>query len=211
MLSAVICDIIPVQGGDALCVTLTLTGDGGSEARSFTVSHVQYADLPYLHPYTGAAGRSLTQDQVEEIEAAACRHGAVSRALNLLSYGDLTQQALVRKLLLRGIDRETAEYAAAVVAQRGYINEEEQIERALRACLRRGWGPMRILQALRQKGFSREAREILTDRLAEIDFAPRCAEVIERKWGALPTDRPARQKAIAALIRLGYTREQIGR
>ncbi len=211
MLSAVIREIMPVQGGDALCVTLTLEGDGGSEVHSYTVSHLQYAELPCLHPYAKAAGRSLTAEQVAEIELADCRHAAVRRALNLLSYGDLTQQALVRKLLLRGIDRETAEYAAAVVAESGYINEEEQIERALRACLRKGWGPLRILQALRQKGFSRESMETLADRLAEIDFAGQCAEVIERKWGALPTDRPARQKAIAALMRLGYTREQIGR
>ena len=211
MLSAVIRDIIPVQGGDALCVTLTLEGDGGSEVRSFTVSHVQYADLPCLHPYTGAAGRSLTPEQVEAIDAAAGVHAAAARALNLLSYGDMTERALTRKLRLRGIDEDTARSAAAAMVEQGYINEEDQMERALRACLRKGWGPMRIAAALRQKGFSRDVLETLPARLSEIDFAARCAEVIERKWGALPTDRPARQKAIAALMRLGYTREQIGR
>ena len=209
MLSAVIREILPVQGGDALCVTLTLEGDGGSEVHSYTVSHLQYAALPCLHPYAKAAGRSLTAEQVAEIELADCRHAAVRRALNLLSYGDMTERALVRKLQLRGIPEEAARSAAAAMVEQGYINEEDQIERALRACLRKGWGPMRILQALRQKGFSREAMETLTDRLAEIDFAGQCAEVIERKWGALPTDRAPRQKAIAALMRLGYTREHI--
>ena len=115
MLSAVIRDIIPVQGGDALCVTLTLEGDGGSEARSFTVSHVQYADLPCLHPYAKAAGRSLTADEVEAIDAAAGAHAAAARAINLLSYGDVTERALVRKLQLRGIDEEAARSAAAAM------------------------------------------------------------------------------------------------
>ncbi|MBQ2766799.1 MAG: RecX family transcriptional regulator [Clostridia bacterium] len=211
MLSAVIREIVPVQMGSALCVALTLCGDGGSEEKSFIVSDRQYAELPCLHPYEKAAGRRLTQEQVVQIEQAAVRHAAVSRALNLLSYGDLTEQTLVRKLLLRGIDRDAAEFAAAAMVEGGYINEEDQIEGALRVCLRKGWGPLRIVQALRQKGFSRDVLETLPDRLAEIDFAARCAEVIERKWGSLPTDRLARQKAIAALMRLGYTREQIGR
>ena len=209
MLSAVIRDIIPVQGGDALCVTLILTGDGGSEAKSFTISHVQYAALSFLHPYGKAAGRSLTADEVEAIDAAAEHHAAVARALNLLSYGDMTERALVRKLQLRGIPEETARSAAAAMAEQGYIHEDDQLERALRACLRKGWGPLRIAAALRQKGFSRDVLDTLPERLSGIDFAARCAEVIERKWGELPTDRTARQKAIAALMRLGYTREQI--
>lgn len=209
MLSAVIRDILPVQGGDALCVTLTLTGDGGSEVHSYTVSHLQYAELTCLHPYAKAAGRSLTPDEVEAIDAAAAHHAAAARALDLLSYGDMTERTLVRKLQLRGIPEEAARSAAAAMVEQGYINEEEQLERSLRACLRKGWGPMRITAALRQKGFSREAMEALTDRLAEIDFAGQCAEVVERKWGSLPTDRAPRQKAIAALMRLGYTREQI--
>ena len=211
MLCAPIRELVPVQMGSALCVTLTLCGDGGSEEKSFTVSERQYAALPCLHHNEKAAGRSLTLEQVEEIAQSAGRYAAGSRALNLLSYGDLTEQALVRKLLLRGIDRHAAEFAAAAMVEGGYINEEEQIERALRACLRRGWGPLRIVEALRQKGCSRDVLETLPERLAEIDFTERCAEVIERKWGSLPTDRLARQKAIASLMRLGYTREQIGR
>ena len=68
MLSAVIRDILPVQGGDALCVTLTLTGDGGSEVHSYTVSHLQYAELACLHPYPTAAGRRLTAEPAPEPE-----------------------------------------------------------------------------------------------------------------------------------------------
>ena len=209
MFSIVIRDILPVQGGDALCVTLAFTGDGGSEERSFTISHRQYAALPCLHPYTKAAGRSLTADEAEAIDVAAEAHAAAARALNLLSYGDMTERTLVRKLRLRGIDETAARSAAAAMVEQGYINEDDQLERSLRACLRKGWGPLRITAALRQKGFSPEVLENLPHRLAEIDFAARCADVIERKWGELPTDRAARQKAIAALMRLGYTREQI--
>ena len=137
------------------------------------------------------------------------RFAALEQGLSLLSYGDATKAGLIRKLRRRGISAEIAEASAEQLAARGYIDECAQIERFLRNELRKGRGARRILAAAREKGYGDEAVARLRDRLAEIDFAEVCAAVIDKKWGTLPTACDARQKAVAALLRLGFSLGEI--
>ena len=79
--------------------------------------------------------------------------------------------------------------------------------------LKKGWGPRRIREDLRAKGFGADALEEAMESLAEVDFAHNCADVIRKKYGEtsaeLPTDRGERQKMTAALMRLGYDPDHI--
>ncbi|MBR7184312.1 MAG: RecX family transcriptional regulator [Clostridia bacterium] len=201
--------ITPVRGGSGLCVVLAISCGEQAEERSLTVSVEDYAGLRFLHPYAKAAGRILDGEQIAALDEAADRFSAVERGLNLLSYGDATRAGLARKLRTRGIGRDEAEAAADALAARGYIDEDAQVERFLRAELRKGRGPARILAAAREKQFGDEAIAHLRDAMAEVDFAEICAAVIEKKYGEFPEEPNAKKRAIAALMRLGFSYGEI--
>ncbi len=201
--------ITPVRGGSGLSLALTVTDGEHEESRTVLISTEDYAGMRFLHPYEKAVGRVLDGDRMEELDEAAETFSAIEKGLYLLSYGDATEAALVRKLRERGFSACRAASAARQLAARGYIDEDAQIERFLRVALRKGWGPRRILAAAREKRYAEAALSHLQDLLAEIDFCALCAIVIEKKWGSLPADRAAADKAIASLIRFGYSMNQI--
>ncbi|MBQ8398137.1 MAG: RecX family transcriptional regulator [Clostridia bacterium] len=197
--------ITPVRGGSALCVALTITSGGETESRSVTIAAESYAEMRFLHPYQKAAGRTLAVEQIDLLDEAAEQFAAIEQGLRLLSYGDSTEAALARKLRERGYAPDTAAAAAAQLRERGYIDETAQIERFLRDELRKGRGKTRILAAAREKRYGDAAITHLRDRLSQVDFVEICAAVIEKKYGEFPTDPAARQKAAAALMRLGFS------
>jgi SOS response regulatory protein OraA/RecX len=47
------------------------------------------------------------------------------------------------------------------------------------------------------------------DSLAEVDWVENCAAAIRKKYCVIPEDRGARQKLMAAVLRLGYDSETI--
>lgn len=151
----------------------------------------------------------LDEAQTDAIAAAADHCAAVRRGMSLLSYSDATVRGLADKLRARGFSRETAAAAAADIAARGCIDEARQLRRTVDLCARKGWGRARIAAAVREKRFAPETLEALGGMLDEIDFVAACAAVTEKKWGSPPADPKARQKAAAALARLGYTAAEI--
>jgi SOS response regulatory protein OraA/RecX len=201
--------ITPVRGGSALSVEICVESGGESESRSVVISAEDYGEMRCLQPYAKAAGRELTLEQVDALDEAAGKFAAIERGLYLLSFGDATEAGLARKLREKGFDAEASASAASALAARGYIDESAQVERLLRAELRKGRGPARILAAAREKRFGDEAITHLRDAMVEVDFAAVCAEVIEKKYGSLPDEPKARQKAIAALMRLGFSMGEI--
>jgi len=197
--------ITPVRGGSALSVALTLTCGGERESRAITIAAEDYGEMRFLQPYAKAAGRAVTPEQVDALDEAAGRFAAIERGMYLLSFGDATEASLARKLRERGFSAEASAAAASALAARGYIDEIAQAERFLRAELRKGRGRSRILAAAREKCFSDEAIARLRDAMEEIDFVEICAEVIEKKYGTFPEEPNAKKRAIAALMRLGFS------
>lgn len=132
---------------------------------------------------------------------------AVLRGLRLLQYGDQSARRLAFKLSAKGCDREVAAAAAAYLADKGYIREDDTARRRVEASLRKSWGPRRIREDLRANGFSADAVDEALESIADVDFEAACYELVCRKYTPLPDDRAGRDKIIAALIRLGYDAE----
>ena len=132
---------------------------------------------------------------------------AVLRGLHLLQYGDQSARRLAFKLSAKGCDREVAAAAAAYLADKGYIREDDTARRRVEASLRKSWGPRRIREDLRANGFSADAVDEALESIADVDFEAACYELVCRKYTPLPDDRAGRDKIIAALIRLGYDAE----
>lgn len=203
-------DVRPDGDGERVAVVICRPADDngepleGFERVTVRLLVEQYAELS---PKRGA----LTPEQADTLFCAGRLADAVRRALVLLQYGDLSARRLIYRLIAKGIDRASAEEAAAYLADKGLIAEDRGAVRRAEQGVRKLWGPRRIREDLRAQGYEREAIEAamlaLEDR--DVDFAQNCAAVIRRKWREIPADRAARAKYRAALLRLGYESETV--
>ena len=119
---------------------------------------------------------------------------AYARAVNILSSGDNTKRALLRKLCERGFLRESAEEAVARLEKDGYIREEELLLRQLGVYAKRLWGPKRFIPNLLEKGFCRaDIERALVRAKSEGIYDPDAVK--ESLLSALATDDPAQRRA----------------
>ena len=186
-------EIRPSDEGETVTVTLLQ----GGEQVSVHLLVEQYADL---RPREG----SISEAEAEALIEAGRLCDAIRQGMRCLQYGDLSARRLTYKLSAKCVSREIAARAAEYLAEKGYIREESAAVSRAAQSVRKLWGPRRIREDLRANGFSPDAVEEAMNSLAEVDFAENCAAVIRKKYRTLPDDRAAKQKMVAALMRLGY-------
>ena len=167
----------------------------------------QYVDLQEA----GLALRpgEITHDQAEDLMRAGELCAAIRRGMSLLQYGDRSARRLASGLMAKGAHREIAEAAAAYLMDKGYIREDDTARRFAEQDLRKGWGPRRIREDLRARGFTPESVDEAMAALEEVDFSEACATVIRKKYGEVPADYTDRRKMTASLMRLGYDSDHI--
>ena len=137
---------------------------------------------------------------------------AMKRAVSLLEYGDNSRRRLVRKLTERGFDEDVAETAVARLEEMGYLREHDACARRAEQGVRKGWGARRVAQDLYAQRYDRETVDAVMAVLEdEVDFAENCVTVIRKKYRTVPTDRDARRRMAAALMRLGYGSDEVRR
>ena len=108
-----------------------------------------------------------------------------------------------------GYSKEEAAAAAERLRDAGLINEDAQLEHEVEKCLRKLWGARRIQNHLWAKGFAKETLASLSALLAPVDFAENCAALIRKRCGSLPGEQEERKKLFAALVRYGYSPDEI--
>ncbi|MBQ3506968.1 MAG: regulatory protein RecX [Clostridia bacterium] len=196
--------VTPEGEGETVAVVLALpNAEGGKPSRvKLHLLVEQYADL-------GIKVGGLTPEDADILLTAGKLCAAIRRGMGLLAYGDQPARRLAYKLTAKGIDRETATAATAYLAEHGYIREDDTARLRAEQGVRKGWGLRRILEDLRAQGFTRDVIDDAAEGLSEVDFVESCAAVIRQKYGEVPDDRAARQKLMAAMLRLGYESEDV--
>ena len=169
-----------------------------SEQKRLIISTEQYGEIK---PKRG----EVTPEEFDKLEAAAKLYGAIRRGEGILSYSANSARRLTQKLSQKGYDRETAERAAEILREKGFIDEKKDAEREVERCVRKLWGAARIRTHLWSKGFDKEVLSELDGMLSEVDFSENCAELIRKKYRTPPTDPAERRRMIAALARYGYS------
>ena len=215
-----ILSVTPEGEGETVAVVLCLPpdeGGGASKPRRVRLHLLveQYAELrgAGLAEVFGQLPGEITPEQADALLEAGELCAAIRRGLGLLQYGDRSAKRLASGLTARGVSREMAASAAEYLTRKGYIHEDDTARVRVRQNLKKGWGPRRIREDLRAKGFGADALEEAMESLTEVDFAENCADVIRKKYGERPADLPSergeRQKMTAALMRLGYDPDHI--
>ncbi len=200
--SVVIRSIARVENEPYLSLTVEISSDGRREKRVLVIPDKLYLELKLKKG-------EIDTEMFDRIEAESKVCAAYRRGTSILGYGANSERALARKLIQKGFDKESAQAAAAALKSEGCINEERDAEREAEACLRKCWGERRILAKLYEKGYSDEAVSAVRSMLDEVDFPELCAELIKKRYRPFPADKKEREKAVASLMRYGYTLSQI--
>ena len=165
-------------------VTLVVTVEtrGGSEKKTYRVTQKTYEEIG-----APVAGDELSEETMAVLRRSLERQEAVARAVKILSFGDNNRSSLARKLRERGHSEEATQYAVNRMVERGYIKEDEQIERLARGYAEKKlWGSRRIFLHLLSKGYAAEDVRPILARLSdgEIDFAANFERLTSEVLGA---------------------------
>lgn len=137
------------------------------------------------------------------------KYRATKKAFDILAFGRNSERTLALKLRHRNFSPRVCDEVAALLKEKGYIREDEDVILDAEACVNKFWGMRRTLMHLHDKGYGNEALIVAREYLAEVDFVELCAQLIREKHGHLPKDNAERQKIISSLLRYGYSTTEI--
>ena len=152
----------------------------------------------------------IEREQCEDILRSMKLYAAIKKGLDLLGYAKNTAKTLKEKLKMRGYAPDIAEEAVSYLAEKGYIREnEDAMLFAESLAKKKAYGKKRIQKEMFHKGFSEEViREALEQN--EIDFSEVCLKRIRSMGGMeIFETQESRNKAIASLLRYGFSYEDI--
>ncbi len=164
---------------------------------------------------TLSPGTLLDEAAYDALADAARRTGALRAAAAMLSQSDHSRAQLIRRLRAKGYPEDAAQSALERLAQKGFFDEESACRRYAEAALHtKRYGRRRILDALLAKRYPSEPARAAVEALDEEELRAALREQIRRKCPALaerpcPLERAQKQKAISALMRLGFSAEEI--
>jgi regulatory protein len=132
--------------------------------------------------------------------------GCLGKALQLLERRDHSCLELSRKLKQRGYSADVIDTAIAACAEMNYLDDRRFCQGYTRQLRRRGYGRMRIVQKLKERGIADAfIREIIERRCGEACQVEDCVRVIEKRRADGPTLQPSR-KDRERLFRFLYQR-----
>ena len=179
--------VLAVRSGTEVLLSLLFEG-ASPRTHTYRVS---------MDDYTAAGSPDMGDGLPDELLPSILEEDArlaYARAVKILSSGDNTKRALLRKLCERGFLRESAEEAVARLEKDGYIREEELLLRQLGVYAKRLWGPKRFIPNLLEKGFCRaDIERALVRAKSEGIYDPDAVK--ESLLSALATDDPAQRRA----------------
>ncbi len=202
-------------------IFLTVQPDDGAGEELLELSPREWKRANRLLGYDPGAGLTLSpgspldEEAYDALTDAARRTGALRAAAALLARSDHSRAQLLYKLRAKGYPEDAAESALERLEEKGFFDEDAACRRFAENALRsKRYGRRRILDALLAKRYPAELARAAVDALDEEDLRAALRDQIARKCPALaarpcPLDRARRQKAIAALMRLGFSAEEI--
>ncbi len=111
------------------------------------------------------------------------------RAMRLLASREHSRLELERKLRAKGFEGAAVARALDDLIESDLVSNERMAEAYVTARARKGIGPQRLRQELRERGVENDLIAPLLDRDAD-DWAERLAQVAEKKFGPEPVADP---------------------
>ena len=195
----------PVHEGMGMCIKLALESDAGERAGAEII--ISLDDFMMLAEHIRES--EISEEFFSVLEEKGRVYAAYSYGMYLLGFGECPRKKLVYKLTNKGHDRDSAEIAADMLVQAGYIDEFELVHDAMiHACRDKCYGRRRIIAELYAKGFDRETvQEAFRLFESELDYDEARAKLLKMKFGTdtpEPKDIKEKQKIMNTLFRYGH-------
>ena len=202
-----ICSAILVTETD---VFLTIGADSGDGAEEFTLSPRRFRILcrEFAHLDMTTAPFPVDEALYTAISEAHAITMAIREGARLLAYAPCSGRDLRRKLMERGYNAESAGEAIRFLMKKGYLDEAAQCTQYALSVKGR-YGARRIRAYLAHHGYGAEAIEKSLVQISEEDTHRALSRLIEKRYTPFPAEPYERKKAIAALMRRGYTAAEI--
>ena len=152
------------------------------------------------------AGRGLEEQELQQLRSSASVALCRNRAMELLSYRPMSCRELRDKLIRKGEDEGCADAAVQWLAEHGLLDDARYAGMVVRHYAGKGYGAGRVRQELQRRGLPRELWE---DALAEIPDPDERLDAFLSSRLKDPDDRAQVQKISAALLRRGFSWEEI--
>lgn len=195
------------DGGGAVILTFEISTDGTggeSERRSLLLT------LPQYREHRLRRGDTVTTEEFDELETMSKTAEATRRGAGILAYGANSRSTLRCKLISKGFSREASDAAVAALADEGLIDEKKAALREAERCVAALRGRKYISARLFSLGYRGDATEAADEYMKSVDFPALCTRFIEKKYGcALPDEPHERDRAVAALMRRGFSGSDI--
>ena len=147
------------------------------------------------------AGRELSDEEAERLQASARRGELKSRAIELLMRKPQSRKELGRKLAEWEASPEEAEAVCDRMEELGYLNEAEYAGRIVRHYAAKGFGERKLRDELYRRGIPRELWE---EALAQIEDNSEAIDAFLEKKLKGSHDPKEIKKASDALARRGF-------
>lgn len=131
------------------------------------------------------------------------REKTLRMAANVLEYRHRSSRALYQRLLEKGAEEQDAAYAVARLQQMGFLNDGEYGKLLVRDLCRRGYGPNRIRQYLKEKQLDGPDIDIAMEDYALLP--EKLEQYIQSKLRGSQADRKALKRVADGLYRRGFS------
>lgn len=189
-------------------VDVTIADEAG-HTETFTLSAGEWKRLNKIMPVSHLT--DVTEEMYDALTAAAERTVTVREAAAILTSGDKSASAILKKLTAKGRSGEAAQYAVELLKKRGYLNEEDACRRIASSLVRsRHYGRRRIRDYLISHGYDPKTAQTAADEIPDEEIREALTHHLTRKfrnYAELPIAE--RKKATASLMRLGFTYQEI--
>ena len=131
------------------------------------------------------------------------REKTLRMAANVLEYRHRSSRALYQRLLEKGAEEQEAAYDVARLQQMGFLNDGEYGKLLVRDLCRRGYGPNRIRQYLKEKQLDGPDIDIAMEDYALLP--EKLEQYIQSKLRGSQPDRKALKRVADGLYRRGFS------
>lgn len=152
------------------------------------------------------SGKDLSEEETEKLKLLSLRALTLEKAIEYLSYRQMSAKELHDKLVLKGVDDDTASHCVSRLLDMKLLNDELYAAAVARHYAGKGYGTGRIRSELSRRGISRELWDDAMEALPEPD------DKIDRFIASRlsdPEDRDQVRKVSAALYRRGFSWDEI--
>lgn len=152
------------------------------------------------------AGKELEEQELNALRSSAALSLCKNRAVELLSYRPMSAKELRDKLVQKGESPDAAASAVEWLVEKRLLDDGRYAGQVVRHYAGKGYGPGRVRQELQRRGVPREYWEEALEELP--DSEDKLDAYLASKLKD-PGDRAQVQKVSAALIRRGFSWEEI--